>query len=423
MKLKNIFFLILTIGITSISLAQNETNKKYFRHLRYNHVSPYIKLAGTYPIDANTAKNTSHYVFTYNNNNQLVEITNNHYFTERRHPLASIGAYKTVIIHKYGKEIRIFLDKNGKRISNDRDVFKEVFTVDKKGNYSKLEFFDAEDKPMESNWQIFKYEWFKKRKMIIEKRYNLNNEPKNLSNYFEFGTTGMKFRKDGTPIGNYNLDENYKIVNNSAGVASYQDTYDENGNHVKYTYHDENDKFVMNQFGLAIGRKEYDEIGNYIKQGHYDANDKFLRGRDIASNQHIVLSKKATQKDSLEIKRISVGYLKALQELKPELMNEVMNDSLNKVTLGYSRELKKEVVTAISRERMIENAKNWNKSNTKFPLKPTNNVKILDIYHRIATVKLYSDNWVEYLHLIKTNNKWTIINLLWQHKNTKMYPY
>jgi len=190
---------------------------------------------------------------------------------------------------------------------------------------------------MESNWKISEYHWFKKRNMVVEKRYNLNGEAKNLSSYFEFGITGMLFRKDGSPIANYNLNEDLEIINNSGGVASYQDTYDKNGNHVKYTYHDVNNKLVINQFGLAIGMKEYDAVGNYIKQGHYDPNMKFLRGRDIASNQHVTLSKTALQKDTLEIKRISLGYLIALQELKPNLMNEVMNDSLNKVTIGYKR--------------------------------------------------------------------------------------
>ncbi len=422
MNFKKLSISLFTVCISSITLAQNNTTNKYFRHLRYNHVSPYIKLVGTYPINATTAKNTSHYIFKYNDDKELVEITNNHYFTERRHSLASIGAYKTVITYTKGTEIRIFLDKDGKRISNDREVFKEVFTVNKKGNYSNLKFFDVNNKPMESNWEISEYQWFRKQNMVIEKRFNLKNEPRNLSTYFEFGITGMKFRKDGSPTGNYNLNEDLKIVNNSVGVASYQDTYDENGNHVKYTYHDVNNKLVMNQFGLSIGTKEYDIIGNYIKQGHYDENNKFLRGRNITSNQYVKLSDKASLKDSLEIKRISLGYLIALQELKPELMKEVMNDSLNKVTIGFSRKLRKEVVTAISKKRMIQNAKNWNKSNTRFPPKPTNQVKILDVYHRIATVKLYSDNWVEYLHLIKLDGKWSIVNLLWQHKNVSMYP-
>jgi hypothetical protein len=173
----------------------------------------------------------------------------------------------------------------------------------------------------------------------------------------------------------------------------------------------------MNQSGLAIGTKEYDALGNYIKQGHYDPNMKILRSRAITSNQQITLSKRASQKDTLEIKRISLGYLIALQNLKPELMKEVMNDSLNKVSISYSRKLKKEVVTYIPKERMIRNAENWNKSNTRFPPNPSNQMIILDIYNRIATVKLYSDNWVEYLHLIKLDGTWSIVNLLWQHKD------
>jgi len=422
MNIKTLLISLFALCISFIALAQSNSTNKYYRHLRYNHVSPYIKLVGTYPIDETTAKKTSHYIFKYNDDKELIEITNNHYFTERKHSLGSIGAYKTIITHENNKETRIFIDKNGKRITNDREVYKEVFSKDKKGNYTKLKFFDVNEKPMESNWGISEYHWFKKRNMVIEKRFNLKGEPRNLSSYFEFGITGMLFRKDGSPIANYNLNENLEVTNNSGGVASYQDTYDKNGNHVKYTYHDANNKLVINQFGLAIGTKEYDAVGNYIKLGHYDLNMKFLRGRDIASNQHVTLSKTALQKDTIEIKRISLGYLIALQELKPDLMNEVMNDSLNKVTIGYNRELKKEVVSYISKERMIKNAENWNKSNTRFPPKPSNQVIILDIYNRIATVKLYSDNWVEYLHLIKLDGKWSIVNLLWQHKDINRYP-
>ena len=142
----------------------------------------------------------------------------------------------------------------------------------------------------------------------------------------------------------------------------------------------------------------------------------------VPSNTRIELSAKASQKDSLEIKRISLGYLIALQDLKPNLMREVMNDSLNKVTIGWNRNEKKEVASATTRKQMIEFATSWNKSNTKFPTKPNNHVTILDIYNRIATVKLVSDNWVEYLHLIRLNKKWTIINLLWQYKDVSMFP-
>ena len=423
MTLKQSFLLSLTICVSLITIAQNQSTKQYFRHLKYNHVSPYVKLEGTYPISEAEASTTSHYIFSYNKKNQLILITNNHYFTERRHPLASIGAYKTIITYQDNQETRIFLDIKGNRVSNDKGVYKEVFTLNKGGNYQTLDFFDLEDEPMESNWKISKYLWTKHKDMVIEKRLNLDKKPQSLSTYFDFGTTGITFNKDGSPLANYNLNTDMEVVNNEAGVASYRDTYDDFGNHVKYAYYDETNTLVNNANGFAVGIKVYDSIGNYIKQQIFDKDMTLLREREIANNQYVKLGDIASKEDSLEIKRIALGYLKALQELKPELMKEVMNDSLNKVTVGFNRTLRKEVVTAISRDRMIENAKNWNKSNTKFPPQPNNQVKILDVYHRIATVKLLSDNWVEYLHLIKLDSKWSIINLLWQHKNVKRYPF
>jgi hypothetical protein len=84
--------------------------------------------------------------------------------------------------------------------------------------------------------------------------------------------------------------------------------------------------------------------------------------------------------------------------------------------------MKKEYARATTKTQMIEFATSWNKSNTKFPFKPSNKIKILDIYNRIATVKLVSDNWVEYLHLMKLDGKWSIVNLVWQYKDIKRYP-
>jgi hypothetical protein len=114
--------------------------------------------------------------------------------------------------------------------------------------------------------------------------------------------------------------------------------------------------------------------------------------------------------------------LVGLQDLKPELINEVMNDSLKKITIGWDRASKKEYAKPTTKEEMIAFAESWNKSNTKFPTKPNNQIIVLDIYNRIANVKLVSDNWVEYLHLIKLDGKWSIANLIWQHKNISRYP-
>ena len=421
MKTKTILKLLVVLCF-SVSIYAQNNKTEYFRHLRYNHVSPYIELAGTYPIDYSTAKSTSHYSFKYDNSNRIIEIINNHYHTEKQHPLASLGVYKVVISYSKGKETRTFFDKNGKRVTNDRVVYKEVYHYNNKGLKSKLQFYNLEDKPMESNWGISEYQWHKHKKLIIEKRYNLNGEAVPLSPYFQFGTTGILLTKRGLPKAHYNLDENLNVINNDKGTASYQDVYDALGNHATYSYHDANNELVLNQWGFAYGEKKYDAIGNQIGLEQFDTNSEKIRERPIYSNTKTELASKATQKDSAAITKKALGYLIALQDLKPELMNEVINDSLNKVTIGYDRASKKEYARATTKAQMMVFAESWNKSNTKFPFKPNNTIEILDIYNRIANVKLISDNWVEYLHLIKLDGEWTVINLIWQHKDINRYP-
>jgi len=413
---------IILLCVTSSLFAQNDFSTKYFRHLRYNHVSPYIDIAGTYPIESETAESTSHYIFKYDNSGRIIEIINNHYHTERQHPLASLGVYKVTITYPEGQEIRTFFDKNDKRITNDRDVYKEIYDYTKKGFKNKLQFFDVDNNPMESNWGIMQYQWQKQKKLIIERRYNLNNEAVALSPYFNFGITGILLDKKGYSKAHYNLDENLKVIANDKGTASYQDVYDANGNHETYSYHDANDALVMNQWGFAYGVKTYDSTGNQIGLDQFDTNNEKIRGRSVPTNITIEMAAKASQKDSIEIKRIALGYLVALQDLKPELMTEVINDSLNKITIGWDRDSKKEYAKATTKAEMIAFATSWNKSNTKFPTKPDNQITVLDIYNRIANVKLVSDNWVEYLHLIKLDGKWSVVNLIWQHKDINRYP-
>ncbi|MBQ4819581.1 nuclear transport factor 2 family protein [Aquimarina sp. MMG016] len=414
--------LILLILYTTFTQAQQEITKKHFRHLQYNHVSPHIPIIGIYEINQKQAKQASHYIFTYNTSGRLIEIINNHYHNVRNHPLHTLGAYKTVFSYTDTTETRIYFDKKNERMKNEREVYKEVFAYDTKGFKKSLHFYDLDDNPMESNWNVAYYQWSKHKELVIEHRYNLKDEAVNISPYFEFGITGILYNKDDTPKVNYNLNTALKTTENSFGIASYQDTYDTNGNHIQYSYHDKNGQFTNNQWGFAIGKKGYDIFGNHINKSAYDKNQKLIDSREEPSNINIKIATSATQKDSVAIRTKSLAYLRALQELDSTLMKSAFHPDLAKRTLGYDRKEKKEIIRETTYEQMIEFSKSWNKVGNKFPPNPNNQAIILDIYNRIATVKLISDNWVEYLQLVQTNNEWKIINLLWQHKDTSRYP-
>jgi hypothetical protein len=41
-------------------------------------------------------------------------------------------------------------------------------------------------------------------------------------------------------------------------------------------------------------------------------------------------------------------------------------------------------------------------------------VVILDLFGNAATVKVEADAWVDYLHLVRWNGEWKILNVLWE---------
>jgi len=129
----------------------------------------------------------------------------------------------------------------------------------------------------------------------------------------------------------------------------------------------------------------------------------------------------ANEHDRKEVERVSLGYLVALQQLKPELMAEVMHPNLAKRTSYIDSKTGKVLLHDTSYDEMIQYAKSWNIKGDKFPKSPTNKAHILDLQRNMASVKLESDNWYEYLHLVKINDQWKIVNLYWQYhpKNRK----
>ena len=48
--------------------------------------------------------------------------------------------------------------------------------------------------------------------------------------------------------------------------------------------------------------------------------------------------------------------------------------------------------------------------------KQQKDVTILDFFENAASVKLIASDWIDYLHIAKSNGKWVIVNVLWELK-------
>lgn len=405
------FLGVLTILSTSLITvtSADAAETKYFSSLRYNHVSLHTPIKGILPISHKDAQQQSHYVFNYHDNGQLAEIINNTYNNVKLHPLTHFAAKRVEFTYGKGKEIRKFYDVNNVLMPNIRGVYQEVYQVDDNGFVHQLNFYDDKNQAMESRWKISEYRWHQEGNLVIEQRVNLKNEKQPLSPYFIFNDTGIEYDDAGNPIRHYNLDANFNVVNNDKGIAYYQDEYDASGKHTKYAYYDENRQLTYSPWKFAYAIKNYDEKGYYTGRTKYD-----LDGSKI--NDVLPFTSKNPELDPEQIKQVALGYLTALKNLDPELMEQVLHKDLAKHSvLPFPGPDGKQVLRATSFKRMIEHANHWNRSGSRFPPVSSNKVAVLDHYNNMATVKMVSDNWVEYLHLVKLNGQWKIKNLIWDY--------
>ena len=46
--------------------------------------------------------------------------------------------------------------------------------------------------------------------------------------------------------------------------------------------------------------------------------------------------------------------------------------------------------------------------------KQRKDVRILDVFQKAASVRVDMSGWIDYLHLVKWNGRWVILNVLWE---------
>lgn len=123
----------------------------------------------------------------------------------------------------------------------------------------------------------------------------------------------------------------------------------------------------------------------------------------------------APENDSALIKEAARNYIVAQHLSQQQLMAKALHKKLAKRTY-WQQQNGNEIIMETSYDNMLNVAKSYNKQGDKFPESPRIEINILDIEQRVASVKLNVDDWIDYMHLVKTDDgKWKIINVLWQY--------
>ncbi|MCL1057585.1 nuclear transport factor 2 family protein [Shewanella gelidimarina] len=128
-----------------------------------------------------------------------------------------------------------------------------------------------------------------------------------------------------------------------------------------------------------------------------------------------------TSNDSDDVKRAVLDYIESQHNVEPDLMKRGLDKELAKRTYWKSKD-GSEFIMETDFETMVWVAENYNKDGDKFPSSPKIDIDILDIDKRVASVKLTADDWIDYMHLYKNENKeWKILNVLWQYNDTQRH--
>lgn len=126
-----------------------------------------------------------------------------------------------------------------------------------------------------------------------------------------------------------------------------------------------------------------------------------------------------TQQDSIAIKQVALDYIESQHNVKPEQFERAAHPRMVKRTFWTNKKTGKEYLRETFTDAMILLAETYNLEKDKFPENPKKEVIILDVFDKVASVKLVADDWIDYMHIIKLNGKWQLVNVLWQFKDSE----
>ena len=87
----------------------------------------------------------------------------------------------------------------------------------------------------------------------------------------------------------------------------------------------------------------------------------------------------------------------------PDLAKRIMNtDQRGRRVLGHQ-----------SAMTLVLNTRNGGGKDTP-AAEQRKDVRILDIFGNTASVRIDADSWVDYLHVARWNDRWVIVNVLWE---------
>jgi hypothetical protein len=119
--------------------------------------------------------------------------------------------------------------------------------------------------------------------------------------------------------------------------------------------------------------------------------------------------------DEDAIKQAALDYIEGWYEGNAERMERALHPELAKRMVYTDQKRNMSRLDQIGAMGLVQATRKGYGKNTPVD-KQQKDVTILDRYGNTACAKIIATDWIDYLHLVKWNERWVIINVLWELK-------
>jgi hypothetical protein len=113
------------------------------------------------------------------------------------------------------------------------------------------------------------------------------------------------------------------------------------------------------------------------------------------------------------IVQIALNYIEGWYEGNAERMHSSLHPDLAKRIVRIIPQTERSVVEQMSAVSLVEATRvGYGKQIPEAERR--SEVKVLDVFENVASVRVDATDWIDYLHVAKCNGEWKIINVLWE---------
>jgi hypothetical protein len=118
--------------------------------------------------------------------------------------------------------------------------------------------------------------------------------------------------------------------------------------------------------------------------------------------------------DSAAIRGTALDYIEGWYQGDAERMERALHPDLAKRIVN-TNERGRSVLGHQSAMTLVQSTRRGGGKETPAGQQRTD-VRILDIFGNTASVRVDAGTWIDYLHIVKFNGRWVIINVLWENR-------